>query len=88
MRTVHDVIDRLRAEYLEVPGLRLTPKQVERLCGIERLMCHAVLDALVASQFLCVKPEGHYVRLTDGTIPRPHPAKAHLTTATSSKTVS
>jgi hypothetical protein len=85
VRTIHDVIDRLRTEYREIPGLRLTPKQVERLCGIERLMCQAVLDALVTSKFLCVKPDGRYARLTDGTAPRPHPAKADLRTPASSK---
>ena len=85
MRTVHDVIEHLRADYLEMPGLCLTPKQVARLCGVGRVMCQALLDALVASKFLCVKPGGRYVRLTDGTVPRPHPAKADLRTAVPSK---
>ena len=38
-----DVLERLRAEYLEMPGLRLKVEQVQRLCGIERMMCKAVL---------------------------------------------
>jgi len=37
MRTVQDVLTRLRAEFLEMPGLRLTPEQVQRLCGVERM---------------------------------------------------
>jgi hypothetical protein len=52
MRTLHDVIKRLRAEYLQSPGLRLTAEQVQRLCGIERMMCQSVLDALVNAGFL------------------------------------
>ena len=37
------LLERVRAEYLEMPGLRLTLKQVQRLCGIERTVCQMVL---------------------------------------------
>jgi len=77
---VQDVLNRLRAEYLEMPGLRLKPEQVQRLCGIERTMCKLALDSLLESKFLCVKSDGHYARLTDGTIHRSHPVKADLRT--------
>jgi hypothetical protein len=43
---------RVRAEFREMPGLRLTPAQARRLWGLERETCHAVIEALVASQFL------------------------------------
>jgi hypothetical protein len=79
MRTVSDVLDRLRGEFMEMPGLRLTAEQVQRLCGIERTMCHMVLDSLVESEFLCVNPNGQYARLMTG---HHHPAKAHLKTVT------
>lgn len=49
------VIDWLRliqAEYLEMPGLRLTKPQVQRLWGLESHLCDAVLDALLAVEFL------------------------------------
>jgi hypothetical protein len=36
MGTIEDVRDRLRAEFLEMPGLRLKSEQVQRLCGVER----------------------------------------------------
>lgn len=76
---MHRTIERLRAEFLEMPGLRLTVAQVQRLCGLEPSMCQAVLDALVGVKFLRVTPTGHYVRLTDGdTMARWHPAKADL----------
>ena len=78
MRTIHDVVQRVRAEYLEMPGLRLKAEQVQRLCGIERTMCQAALDELVNTKFLCVKPDGQYARLTDGVFSRPRPAKAAL----------
>jgi hypothetical protein len=60
------MLERIRAEYLEMPGLRLKREQVQRLCGIERSMCQVALDLLVASNFLCVKSDGCYARLADG----------------------
>jgi len=72
------MIKRIRAEYLEMPGLRLTVEQAQRLCGVDRPVCRAALDALVDAGFLCVKPDGTYARLTEGPIPRPRPAKADL----------
>jgi hypothetical protein len=80
MRTVQAVIERLQAEYMEMPGLRLTPEQIQRLCGVEQKICQLVLDSLVDAKFLCRKPSGVYARLTDGDIPRPRPAKAELRT--------
>ncbi len=62
-------LDRLRAEFIEMPGLRLTKDQVHRLCGVERGMCSEVLEALVQEHFLCVKPDGSYVRASDGRMP-------------------
>jgi hypothetical protein len=71
------LLTRIRADYLEMPGLRLTREQA--LCGAERLLCQRVLDMLVDMKFLCVKPNGAYARLTDGAdSARPHPAKADL----------
>jgi hypothetical protein len=69
------ILERLRAEFLEMPGLRLTAEQVHRLCGVEQKTCRAVLDALVSEKFLCEKPDGTYARLTEGDSWRPRPAK-------------
>jgi hypothetical protein len=73
MRIIEDVRDRLRAEFLEMPGLCLKLGQVQRLCGVERTICQRALDMLVDEAFLCAKKDGHYARLTDGY--HPHPAK-------------
>ena len=51
MRTIDDVLNRLRAEYLDMPGLRLNPEQAQRLCHIDRKICQMMLDALVNEQF-------------------------------------
>jgi hypothetical protein len=66
MRTMEEVIHRLRAEYLEMPGLRLKPAQVQRLCGVEGTVCQLVLDSLIGTKFLSVNSDGVYRRLTDG----------------------
>lgn len=73
-----NTIERLRAEFLEMPGLRLTADQVQRLCGVERTMCKAALKELVESAFLRMNADGTYARRSDGVwrVPRPMPAKA------------
>jgi len=43
------VLRRVRAEFAEMPGLRLTPAQASRLLGIERNACQAVIEALIES---------------------------------------
>ena len=60
------VLQRIRAEYLEMPGLRLKLEQAQRLCGVERALCQRALSTLVDRKFLCIKPDGAYVRLTEG----------------------
>jgi hypothetical protein len=55
MRTIQDVLERFRHEFLEMPGLHLQPEQVQRLCGVEWRICQVVLDLLVNEKFLCVK---------------------------------
>jgi hypothetical protein len=72
------VLERIRAEYLEMPGMKLRIEQVTRLCGIEQTMCQLVLGALVKANFLCLKSDGTYVRLTEGSSSLPRMAKAVL----------
>jgi endonuclease III len=68
MRTILDVTHRVRAEFLEMPGLRLKTDQLQRLCGIEPTICQVVLQALVNEHFLCVTPDRHYARVTEGRV--------------------
>ncbi len=69
-------LDRLRGEFREMPGLRLTRAQVERLCGIDSGVCQGVLDALVDTGFLIVASDGRYMRSTGDPALRPRTAKA------------
>jgi hypothetical protein len=75
MTVPQDIVERVRSEYIEMPGMRLTPPQVQRLCGIGPSLCDAVLAAMVESRFLAVRPDGTYVRASDG-LPQPRMAKA------------
>jgi hypothetical protein len=73
-------IERLRAEFLEMPGLRLNVRQIQRLCGVDEAMSREVLDALVDVKFLRLNPDGTYARATDGH--HPNPLQAHRQTGT------
>ena len=57
------IVDRVREEFKEMPGLRLTPAQATRLWGLEQEMCRAVIDALVATAFLRWTPAGYADRI-------------------------
>jgi hypothetical protein len=72
------VVQRIRAEYLEMPGLSLRPEQVQRLCGMDSALCERVLDALVESGFLSRRADGAYGRNQGPDIARLRPAKASL----------
>ena len=56
------VVHRVREEFREMPGLRLTPAQATRLWGLERDTAHAVIERLVASAFLRWTPAGSITR--------------------------
>jgi hypothetical protein len=62
----HDVAvwrERIRAEYLEMPGLHLTERQAERLWGLDESTCEAVLVALEEEKFLRRTQAGTYSRI-------------------------
>jgi DNA-binding GntR family transcriptional regulator len=55
-------LDRIRSEYLEMPGLSLTQEQAQRLWGLGPTECRALLEALSQAGFLRRTPAGAYVR--------------------------
>ena len=56
------LVSRIREEFREMPGLRLTPAQATRLWGLEQETCAAVIDELVATAFLRWTPSGAVTR--------------------------
>jgi len=57
-----EAVRRVRAEYLEMPGLKLTSSQAARLWGLDVGVCDAVLTALVADRFLTCTRNAAFVR--------------------------
>jgi hypothetical protein len=56
---------RIRAEFAEMPGLKLTLPQATRLFNIDAAQCERALDRLVASGSLSLA-RGAFVRAGDG----------------------
>jgi hypothetical protein len=56
------ILRRIRGEYIEMPGLRLTVTQAQRLWGLDRAACETVLSALVDVEFLIRNRDGAFVR--------------------------
>lgn len=61
-RTTEPLTMRIKGEYLEMPGLTLTPGQAQRLWNMDAQACRAILDMLVDLRFLHRTPEGRYAR--------------------------
>jgi hypothetical protein len=62
--TLEDAVALMRMEYAELPGLKLTAWQAQRLWGLPQDVCDRALAALIA--------EGRLVRTVDGAYAR-HP---------------
>jgi hypothetical protein len=56
--------DRVRGEFLEMPGLRLLPGQAARLWAIDTTVSTQILDDLVDTGFLHKTRDGAYVRVS------------------------
>ena len=58
---LESVLRRIRGEYIEMPGLRLTKSQVKRLWGLDEPMCNTLLDELQSTRFLARTASDAYV---------------------------
>ena len=63
---INDWLLLIRAEYLEIPGLRLSKAEVERLWGLDSVTSEALLAALVDVKFLRRTVHDAYVRADVG----------------------
>ncbi len=71
--TTDEVLLRVKGEVLEVPGLRLTRPQAQRLWGLDSASCGALLGRLVDAKFLFRTCDGAFMRSEHAT-----PLKASL----------
>lgn len=60
-----DAVRRVRGEFLEMPGLRLTPAQAARFWAFDAAFCNEVLASLVDARFL-VHSRAGFVRAAGG----------------------
>jgi hypothetical protein len=56
------VITRIKSEFVEMPGLRLTVPQAMKLWGLDRDECQRVINALVSTAFLQRNARGEVVK--------------------------
>jgi len=62
-----DVLRRVQGEFIEMPGLRLTQAQAQRLWGLDPTACSALLKILVDSNFLFRTRDGAFMRAEHAT---------------------
>jgi hypothetical protein len=58
---VSDWLCLIQSEYREIPGLKLTKPQAQRLWGIDGHICDALLNTLIESHFLAKTANQSYV---------------------------
>ena len=75
---VDDAVELIRMEYAELPGLRLTFWQAQRLWNLSDDICQRALGVLTDSHFLIRTADGVYVRQFR---PPTKPAQRHQTAA-------
>ncbi|HET9831081.1 MAG TPA: hypothetical protein VFP91_05215 [Vicinamibacterales bacterium] len=56
------VVNRIRAEFVEMPDLKLTIEEIQRLCDVNRSLCEAAIESLVQAQFLYETSDRRYTR--------------------------
>ena len=59
---VDRLVHRVCAEFIEMPGLRLTFAQAVRLWGLTPTVCRRVIDELIAAGFLRQTASGMVIR--------------------------
>jgi hypothetical protein len=59
------ILRRIRNEYIEMPGLKLTVRQAQRLWGLDAETCSQAIELLVEAKFLCRTGVECYTRLTE-----------------------
>jgi hypothetical protein len=64
--SIADWVQIVRGEFQEVPGLRLSKPQFQRLWGLDGKTCDALVNELVDEHFLKQTPNGTYARVDDG----------------------
>jgi len=57
------LVERVRGEFIEMPGLQLTEAQAARLWGVEQAACRRIVEVLVDEEFLRLTSNGRITRV-------------------------
>jgi hypothetical protein len=63
--TVTTIVERVRDEFMESPGLSLTPAQAQRFFGLDPARGASILSGLCDAGFLLRDKEGRFRRRLD-----------------------
>ena len=81
-RVIDQLLKRFWAEYAEMPGLRLTSAQAQRLWSVDEGTCARILNALTAAELLVRGADGQYaIRSAEAVLPAVRMLKADLAPA-------
>ena len=61
VRAPAELLQRVRSEFLEMPGLKLTPAEAHLLWGVDCATSEAILISLAEDNFLVRTPDGAFV---------------------------
>ena len=61
---VQNALLRIQTEYVEMPDLKLTARQAQRLWGLSHDVWETALAVLIGKQFLAKTRDGSYVRVS------------------------
>lgn len=76
--TIDQLLRRFWTEFSEMPGLRLTCAQAQRLWSVDAGTCARILEALTKADLLTRGEDGRYARAGDDAIVLRRMAKADL----------
>ena len=59
---IRTLMERVQAEYAEMPGLSITLSQAKRLWAVDQQSCEEVFNRLIRSGVLRITTKGRFVR--------------------------
>jgi hypothetical protein len=59
-RAIELAAARIKSEYRDMPGLRLTAAQAQRLLGVDSVACALALEQLTRDKFLVRRSDGTF----------------------------
>ena len=62
--TMEQMLRQIQGEFREMPGLRVTCRQAQRLWNLDAIVCESLLAALVDVRFLVQTPDGLFQQRT------------------------